>query len=87
MEKGKIYCPKCEWEPDALSVWQCLPVCGTVWNTFATGGVCPTCGEVFKQTQCRRCGHFSLHLEWYHHTEDTQSEKKDKVNEPKKELV
>ena len=44
-------------------------MCGHVWNTFETGGVCPSCGEHFEHTQCLRCRLFSPHKEWYHDTD------------------
>ena len=66
MSKPEVYCPKCKWKPIAGAYWMCLPVCGTEWDTFATGGVCPTCGEVFEYTQCLRCEQLSPHKDWYH---------------------
>lgn len=61
----KIACPKCEWEPDKNSAWQCT--CGHQWNTFNTGGKCPSCGFVWKDTQCLRfsCLSWSPHIDWY----------------------
>ena len=51
----------------------CLPACGTQWNTFDTGGVCPTCGEVFEYTQCLRCALLSPHKAWYHYPDGEQT--------------
>jgi hypothetical protein len=62
----EICCPKCRWAPDALSLWECLPVCGCLWNTFSTGGMCPRCGERYEHTQCLSCQMFSPHKDWYH---------------------
>ncbi len=66
VERRHIYCPKCQWVPGSNSQWSCLPVCGTSWNTFDTGGVCPACGELFESTQCPSCHQFSPHKSWYH---------------------
>jgi hypothetical protein len=62
----KIYCPGCRWEPLPESEWQCAMPCGSVWNTFDTGGRCPQCGKVWQETQCLRCGLWSKHHDWYH---------------------
>jgi hypothetical protein len=62
-----IACPKCDWRPDAGDRWSCS--CGHLWNTFQTRGVCPTCGKVWKKTQCNAwqgCGQWSDHDDWYH---------------------
>jgi hypothetical protein len=62
-----VACPKCDWRPDAQSLWQCT--CGHQWNTFQTHGVCPACGKVWKMTACSRydgCGQWSDHEDWYH---------------------
>lgn len=59
-----IACPKCDWRPNASSLWRCT--CKHVWNTFNTHGVCPACGKVHEVTQCLRCGQWSDHEEWYH---------------------
>ncbi len=64
----KIECPKCGWEPQPHSLWACS--CGTVWNTFDTGGRCPACSKVWEMTQCQSpleggCREWSLHLDWY----------------------
>jgi hypothetical protein len=64
----KIECPKCAWEPKADSLWSCS--CGHAWNTFDTGGQCPSCKIVWEHTQCLSpweggCEQWSLHLDWY----------------------
>jgi C4-type Zn-finger protein len=61
-----IYCPACEWRPASADRWQCIPSCGTIWNTFWTGGVCPGCGYQWEKTQCLACGVVSPHRKWYH---------------------
>ena len=60
----EIYCPKCRWEPPPDARWQCA--CGHVWNTFETGGQCPKCGKVWRDTQCLSCRRWSKHHDWYH---------------------
>ena len=46
-----------------------MPSCGTEWNTFWTGGVCPGCKYRWEKTQCLSCGVISPHKDWYHHPE------------------
>ena len=60
---SRIRCPKCGWEPGRDDLWACE--CGCVWNTFLTRGVCPGCGRAWRETQCRRCGEWSRHDDWY----------------------
>jgi hypothetical protein len=62
----KIYCPKCEYVPTATDVWECVPTCRTIWNTFATNGRCPTCRKQWTETCCPACGRWSPHEDWYH---------------------
>ena len=59
----KIRCPRCEWEPQEHDRWCCY--CGHTWNTFDTGGKCPKCRFVHKNTQCRACHEWSPHADWY----------------------
>lgn len=59
-----IECPKCHWQPDGGEYWWCNK-CNHVWNTFATYGKCPSCGHVYKDTQCPACSIFSPHVDWY----------------------
>jgi hypothetical protein len=58
-----IRCPKCNWRPQASDRWYCI--CRHRWNTFDTGGVCPSCLYQWKITQCLRCGAWSPHSDWY----------------------
>ncbi len=71
---GGIRCPLCQWRPTESSRWYCAPNrhpegfsggCGTVWNTFATRGVCPGCSHQWGWTSCLRCYRWSRHEEWY----------------------
>ncbi len=59
----KIACPKCAWEPTASARWSCA--CGHDWHTFETGGQCPKCRTVWRDTQCLACQKWSKHHDWY----------------------
>jgi hypothetical protein len=67
MDSIRIRCPKCNWEPDGKSHWQCT--CGHRWDAFSTGGGCPCCGKQWEYTQCvddaGGCNHAAPHLDWY----------------------
>ena len=69
-----VRCPLCHWRPDANNRWRCecngtpepfFHSCGTVWNTFLTGGRCPGCDHQWQWTSCLRCEQASPHQEWY----------------------
>jgi hypothetical protein len=62
-ENVRISCPRCDWEPHKGARWQCS--CKHLWNTFDTGGRCPVCRKVWKDTQCLNCWRWSPHLDWY----------------------
>jgi hypothetical protein len=73
---SRIRCPLCEWRPAPSSRWCCdgtespeplFEGCGTVWNTFSTGGRCPGCSHQWGWTSCLRCHGWSLHEDWYEH--------------------
>ena len=81
MKEPIIRCPKCEWRPKAESRWQCEPRCGTLWNTFWTGGVCPGCGKRWLHTQCPECHARSLHKDWYHFPEEEDESLKEEKTE------
>ncbi len=66
MENFEIYCPKCRYRPASEDRWLCEPGCGTSWNTFWTGGLCPGCAKRWKVTQCPTCDQVSPHRSWYH---------------------
>ena len=70
MPEPEIFCPRCAWRPKAESRWQCMPSCGTVWNTFWTRGVCPGCHYKWDVSQCLECTEISPHADWYHNPED-----------------
>jgi hypothetical protein len=62
-EPPRICCPLCGWSPRKEGKWFCT--CGNEWNTFDTGGVCPTCLHQWTETQCLSCSKWSLHSLWY----------------------
>jgi hypothetical protein len=71
-ERGRwIRCPKCKWRPDKKARWQC--VCGHVWNTFDTRGVCPSCDAAWANTRCPKCREWSPHEDWYGDDEPSSS--------------
>ena len=59
----RIRCPLCGWSPRKDDRWSCN--CGHEWNTFDTGGVCPSCLHQWASTQCLKCGGWSPHSDWY----------------------
>jgi hypothetical protein len=69
-----IHCPACTYRPRPEDRWDCLPRCGTLWNTFWTRGVCPGCGIEWPKTQCPSCGVLSPHKAWYHDPIDQPGE-------------
>ncbi len=58
-----IRCPRCAWVPKADSRWGCL--CDTTWNTFDTGGQCPSCHKQWLMTMCLSCRAMTPHTAWY----------------------
>ena len=58
-----IRCPVCGWTPAAEDRWMCQ--CGHLWNTFDTGGVCPSCLLKWAFTCCLACHLWSPHSDWY----------------------
>ena len=70
----RIYCPRCEWAPDAADRWMCQPGCSMEWNTFETRARCPGCGKQWRMTQCLVCLALSLHEHWYHEEEPDRAD-------------
>lgn len=82
MAEPEIYCPECSWWPRSEDRWECSRTdCGTVWNTFWTGGVCPGCSYQWKNTQCLRCMEMSPHKSWYHFPDPEEGEAVEKTRE------
>ena len=61
----RIRCPTCDWSPKPDSRWRC--VCKHNWNTFDTGGICPSCMFQWTNTQCLACAAWAAHSAWYTH--------------------
>jgi hypothetical protein len=59
----RIRCPHCLWSPREFDLWSCS--CGCSWNTFETGGVCPSCMKQWQDTQCLSCHRWAPHSAWY----------------------
>ena len=89
MEEIKIHCPKCHWEPDGKPYWQCT--CGHNWDTFSTGGRCPSCAKVWEETQCiphaGGCDKISPQLDWYVGLDDIVAQLKAEILERWREGV
>ena len=66
--RPRIRCPECAWEPQRGDRWSCE--CLHSWNTFDTGGVCPSCDRTWTETQCPKCHVWSRHLDWYADDDD-----------------
>ena len=64
----RIRCPQCKWEPSRGDRWHCDAVCGHIWNTFETRGLCPACNKQWRETACLRCHNWSPHDDWYERT-------------------
>lgn len=75
----KIACPICDWEPDPNSLWYCT--CAYKWNTFNTGGVCPSCKKQWRTTQCLSCHKHSAHLDWYRDLPDVIQDELNKIKQ------
>jgi hypothetical protein len=60
---GRIRCPICGWTPRSEDRWMCQ--CAHLWNTFDTGGVCPSCLMQWAFTACPACKVWSPHSDWY----------------------
>ena len=59
----RIRCPLCGCCAAKTDLWSCT--CAHKWNTFDTGGVCPSCLYQWKVTACPSCGEWSPHSDWY----------------------
>ena len=56
-------CPSCKASPPVGPFWKCNQ-CGTQFDTFATGGVCPQCSTRFATTTCLDCRRQAPIAEW-----------------------
>jgi Zn-dependent protease len=56
-------CPSCRTAPPIGAYWKCSK-CGSSFDTFQTGGVCPQCSATFDKTTCLDCRRQSPIAEW-----------------------
>lgn len=56
-------CPSCKTSPPMGPFWKCNQ-CGTGFDTFETGGVCPQCSARFATTSCLDCRRPAPIAEW-----------------------
>ncbi len=56
-------CPACKAAPPVGAFWRCHH-CQTVFDTFATGAVCPKCQAQFETTMCLQCATSRPMAEW-----------------------
>lgn len=56
-------CPSCKAHPPMGPFWKCNQ-CNTQFDTFAVGGVCPSCSTSFETTTCMDCRRKSAIAEW-----------------------
>lgn len=64
--RANVRCPACSWRPPIRPLWLCHPDgCGTLFDTFACRGECPSCKRTFEETACPSCKAWSPHAAWY----------------------
>ena len=68
-----VRCPTCSWIPDGDAHWQCHVCEGEMFNTFAHGGQCPHCDEVFEETVCPACDHLAPYDWWWPEDEPAEA--------------
>jgi Zn-dependent protease len=56
-------CPSCHTAPPLGPFWTCNK-CNTRFDTFETGGICPSCAARFATTTCLDCRHKAAITEW-----------------------
>lgn len=56
-------CPSCHTAPPLGLFWTCNN-CSTRFDTFETGGICPSCAARFTTTMCLDCRHKAPIAEW-----------------------
>ncbi len=57
------FCPACSQSPSIGAYWLCGR-CRQPFDTFESGGVCPSCSTSFAQTMCLNCGALSQMADW-----------------------
>lgn len=60
---SRFACPHCLESPPAGSFWGCGR-CGTGFDIFASGAICPRCAATFQEVRCIHCGKNSPLLQW-----------------------
>jgi Zn-dependent protease len=60
---AEFACPICKAAPPIGAFWLCHG-CGTQFDTFATGAVCPKCQTYFAATACFHCGASRPMTDW-----------------------
>ncbi|MGB8356475.1 MAG: M50 family metallopeptidase [Chthoniobacteraceae bacterium] len=55
-------CPECGEAPFQADKWKCT--CGTLFDPFTTGMVCPQCQKTDKEVQCLSCRNVSEFEKW-----------------------
>lgn len=61
--RQEFACPSCKSHPPIGPYWKCNQ-CGSQFDTFASGGVCPQCSTRFETTTCLDCRRSSAMTEW-----------------------
>jgi len=56
-------CPSCHTAPPLGPFWTCNQ-CSTRFDTFETGGICPSCAARFANTMCLDCRHQAPIAQW-----------------------
>jgi DNA-directed RNA polymerase subunit RPC12/RpoP len=56
-------CPSCHTAPPLGPFWTCNQ-CSTRFDTFETGGICPSCATRFASTTCLDCHHQAPIAQW-----------------------
>ena len=71
--RGEFACPNCRSAPTVGEHWKCAQ-CQQVFDTFATGAVCPHCGAYYPNTMCGECQQMHPMAEWAAASAQTKSE-------------
>ncbi|HEV8605655.1 MAG TPA: M50 family metallopeptidase [Tepidisphaeraceae bacterium] len=63
VRRPQVRCPTCGQAAPIGTYWRCT--CGEPFDTFATGGICPRCGQQHFVTSCPDCKQPSPLAAWY----------------------
>ena len=61
--REEFKCPSCGVAPPIGEFWRC-DLCGGMFDTFATGAVCPHCQKRHPGTGCPICGRMAMMTDW-----------------------